>query len=636
MEGAFETAPQTPEAVSARQPAGWRRAMPFVATAVGAALAAGLVVWGLTRPARSPIARFVLTAPPSQVVFTDTRTTDLAISPDGARVVYTSGSTSELYVRAIDQLEGAPLRDTSGARGPFFSPDGSWVGFRDTAERALKKVPVLGGPPVTVCAVNSELRGASWGPDDTIIFAESARGGLLRVPAAGGEPEVLTTPDSDAGEVAHLWPEVLPGGRAVLFTRARGFRDADRQIAVLNLATREQVTLVPVGSNARYSATGHIVYGLGGTLRAVAFDLDGLEVSGNTVVVLEDVMTKSTEAGRVNPLDGARNFSLAQDGSLVYIPETGGAGAPKRTLVWVDRQGREEPLTAEPRTYQIPRISPDGRRVALDLRDQENDIWIWDLAAENLTRLTFDPAPDYLPVWTRDGRLVFASRRDGPGLVFVKAADGAGVVERLSDRAQLGPRALSPDGEHLVLMTNASGVQNLVVMAMAGEHSVRGLLETRFAEHDAAFSPDGRWLAYQSDQSGRPEIYVKPFPQGRRWPMADLDGGGYPAAVESGRPRAALSRSRWASDGGSGSGRRAGPSRTDARRSCSSGLTSSARFTAMNISPDGQRFLMIKEDPSLDENTESGRSRLPPFGETPDIILVQNWSEELKQRVPIP
>ena len=435
MDGAFETiGPPIVDDATAPVVAGfggWRRVLAFVATTVVAGLVGGLGVWNLTRPAPPRVARFVLTALPSEAVQVSNGTTDLVISPDGTKVVYRAGaSETALYVRAVDQLEGTHLRETSGGGAPFFAPNGNWVGF--VSDGALRKVPVLGGPSVTICPLSSRLRGASWGADDTIIFAEEAHGGLFRVSAGGGDPEALTTLDEGQGEIAHRWPEILPGGQAVLFTIARGVRTEDRQIALLNLATGEQSPLVPLGSSPHYSPTGHIVYGVGDTLRAVSFDLDQLAVTGAPVPVLENVMAKSTEFGNVGPQDGAVNFSLARNGSLVYVSNV--KQVPLRTLVWMDRQGQEEPLAVEPGNYAMVRISPDGTQLALDRRDRENDIWIWNIANETMTQLTFDPTPDFFPAWTPDGHLVFSSRREGTrAQLFVKAADGTGTAERLTD-----------------------------------------------------------------------------------------------------------------------------------------------------------------------------------------------------------
>jgi serine/threonine-protein kinase len=329
---------------------------------------------------------------------------------------------SQLYVRALDQLEAQPLQVGNFPRGLFMSPDGNWLGFFDEPN-VLRKVTVNGGPAVTICSVSGGPRGASWGPDNTIVFATNDPAtGLFRVSAAGGEADVLTKPDGQKGELDHYWPELLPGGEAVLFTilpTRGGIENA--QIAVLDLQTGEQRVLVPGGSHPRYVPTGHIVYGVAGTLRAVAFDLGRLEVRSDPVPVLQRVVTKPS---------GAASFSVALDGSLVYLAGDYQSGTA-RTLMWVDRQGREEAIKAPPRSYASPRISPDGTRVAVDASDQEQDIWIWDLRRQTLTRFTFDPAYESSPLWTPDGRrIVFSSARAGAANLFWQAADGTGPVER--------------------------------------------------------------------------------------------------------------------------------------------------------------------------------------------------------------
>ena len=596
------------------QPALWRRALPSVAAAVVASAIVGLTIWSVTRPEPAPpepAVRSVVTAPPSEAVATGGSNRDLAISPDGSRVVYTTGSPPQLYVRPVDQLEGMPLRGTEGARGPFFSPDGNWVGFADG--QTLKKISVLGGPTVRLCPLGADLRGASWGPDDTILFGVSGGSRVLfRVSAAGGEPEVFLEPDTDAVEVSYRWPEILPGGRAVLFTiEGPGFRT--RQIGLLDVDTGEQTVLISVGSNPSYASTGHIVYGTDGTLRAVPFDLDRLAVTGDPVPVVEAVMTK---------LSGAVNFSLAGDGSLVYV--TRGTVGDTRTLVWVDREGREEPLAAEPRPYGGLRLSPDGRQVAIELLDPGNrDLLIYDLARATPTRFTFDPAIDTAPIWSPDGeRVAFASNREGLPNLFWKAADGTGDAERLTTSANPHlSSSWSPDGQTVVFYQRSpETVGDVGVLSMDGERATALLLSEEFEQQYPEISPDGRWLAYTSNESGQIEIYVRPFPNvdAGKWQIS-RDGGNYPLWAPDGRE---LFYRRLAN-------RAVMVVPIDTEPTFSPGnpdvLFDAADFVlagfpgrAYDISPDG-RFLMVKE----------------PAGSSADIILVLNWLEELLERVPV-
>ena len=487
----------------------------------------------------------------------------------------------------------------------------------------LKKVSLVGGPAINICPVSSDLRGASWGADGTIVFAERASGGLFRVSAVGGEPEILTTLDEGQGEIAHRWPEILPGGRAVLFTVAHGVRIEDRQIVALNFATGEQLPLIPVGSGPRYSPTGHLVYGVGGTLRAVSFDLERLVITGDPVPVLDDVMTKSTELGNPGLQDGAVNFSLAQqDGSLVYVSNV--PEARPRSLVWIDRQGQEEPLALEPRNYAMARISPDGTQVAIDRRDEENDIWIWNIARETMTQLTFGPTPDFLPAWTPDGHVVFSSRREGArAQLFMKAADGTGTAERLTDSpVDLFSKDVSSNGQNVVFTAASRSQQSdLRMFTMDGERVVEGLLETPSSESNATVSPDGRWLAYQSNESGETEIYLRPFP--------DIDGGKWVLSTDGG------TGALWSRDGREVFYRSRAGNLMTVTVSTDAGslvprfgraavlLEGSYLSGGYDVSSDGQRFLVIREDSSSSDSSGG-----------PDIILIQNWFEELKRLVP--
>ena len=280
----------------------------------------------------------------------------------------------------------------------------------------------------------------------------------------------------------------------------------------------------------RYAASGHLVYGAAGTLRAVGFDLDTLTIRGSAVPVVERVVTKAT---------GAANFAMSRDGSLVY--ESGDvAGCAERTLVWVDRQGREEVIAAAPkRSYAYPRISPDGTRVALDIRDQENDIWVWDLTRPNLTRLTFDPGFNRGIVWTPDGKLVFSAERDGTESLFWQAADGSGSPERLTDgqpgRPQI-PNSVAADGTRLVFSEPDAQPHDLYTLQLDSERKVSPLLNASYDEHNGEVSPNGRWLAYQSDESGSAEIYVRPFPNvGDCRAQISTGGGTRPAWARNGR-----------------------------------------------------------------------------------------------------
>ena len=344
--------------------------------------------------------------------------------------------------------------------------------------------------------------------------------------AAGGEEREALT-NLEEGESGHRWPEILPGGRTVVFTVEKGQGDANREIAALNLETGERKLLIPGGSNPHYAATGHIVYGAGGTLRAVPFDLDTVEVKGDPIPVLEGVVTQAR---------GDVHFSLAEDGTLVYVPGTGGVGEPL-TFVWVDREGREEPVAAEPRAYQEFSLSPDGTKIAVHVDDPEHqDVWIYDLVRDTQMRLTFDPAIEIFPIWTPDGQRVAFGSREAP--LSWKAADGTSEVVTLVESPTVQfPQAFSPDGTALVFEDRSSPARrNLGILSLEGERISTLLMETEFAEYNAALSPDGRWMAYQSNESGQYEVYVRPFPDvnGSRWQVSS-GGGDWPLWSPDGR-----------------------------------------------------------------------------------------------------
>ena len=552
---------------------------------------------------------------------------DLAISPDGTQIVYQaqdgSGSTG-LNLRPIDQFDGAPLRGAERDRAPFFSPDGEWVGF-SSGPTTISKVSILGGAPLTVTTWTDTILGASWGTDDRIIFGTRVSG-LFSVSGDGGEPEILTTLDAELGESGHFWPSIISSENAVLFVTATGAALSTGRLAVLDLDTDEVTRLGLAGSSPHYVSTGHLVYvGEDGSIRAVPFDPARLEVTGSPVPLVEDVAVKYT---------GAADFSISDNGRLVFV--LGGGVFPKRSLVWVDRDGREEAISAPPRSYEQVDVSPDGTGVALDIRDQENDIWVWTVPDGPLTRLTLDADQDTYGHWTADGeRVVFSSRRDGSPNVYWKAADGTGTVDRLTEgRTNMRVNAVTPDGTRVITRESIPNRgYDLMVVTLDGDPATETLLSTEFNETNAAISPDGPSVAYESDASGQPEVYVRPFPdleaglrqvstaggrfpvwapdgdelfflQGNRLMAAPVESGG---SLPPGSPDVLFEANYYFGFGSLGVGGVGG----------GGGLHH-------DVAPDG-RFLMIKAGSQTDENA-------PP----PQINVVLNWTEELKERVPLP
>jgi serine/threonine-protein kinase len=445
--------------------------------------------------------------------------------------------------------------------------------------------------------------------------------GLLTVPAGGGDLRVLTKPD-DAGE-DHYFPHVLPDGSAVLYTI---FERADLRTgrtAIVDLKTGQSRVLLRGSIAATYAESGHLLYADAGTIRAVRFDLSRREVLGDPVPVVERVLTGGTT--------GAAGYAVSRSGTLVYLPG-GIGGQATRSLVWVNRRGEEEPIKAPIRAYTLMRLSPDGTRIALDIRDQQNDIWIWDLTRQTLTPLTFDPAVDRYPVWTPDSRrIIFASTRDGGLNLYWQAADGTGSVERLADAGPAFqiPNSVSPDGSSL--LSNQSGDIGVLPLAKTKSRNDRGprpvvrlLMKTPVTEDNAEISSDGRWLAYQSAESGQPQIYVRPYPnvEDGRWQVS-TDGGVKPLWSRNGRelfyvaPNSAFMTTPVM------------PSTTTFLAGKPTKLFDASYyyFAAPNrtydVSADGQRFLMIK-DAAL-----GGGS-----GSTPgSLVVVLNWFQDLKEKV---
>ena len=444
MAETFETTVSAPSAETlVAQPAGWRQPLPWVAGIVVGGVITGLAAWSMTRPESPRVVRFTVTHNDVSPLHIAAASRDIAISPNGEYIAYLTGTigigAERLHVRPLDQLGAETLVSEGEMNSPFFSPDSESVGFYDRSSTpfVLKSIAVRGGHTSTICDLpeGRGTRGASWGANGSIIFGTAdGRSGLWQVAAVGGEPRQLTTPDAEKGEVNHQWPEILPGGEAVLFTITADPVE-ESQIAVLSLDTLEQKVVVSGGTFPQYSSTGHLLYVVQGNLWAVGLDLNRLETVGDAVPVQEGVLTKEA---------GGADFSVSADGSLAYIPGIAG-GTEARTLVWVDRQGREEPLPTPPAPYDSPRISPDGRSVAVERRNPENtDVMVYDLQQGTEVRLTFDPGVDESPLWSPDGRRVFF--RHGPRIGRLQGLEHVvhlSLLERAGTRlTDSGPAAV--------------------------------------------------------------------------------------------------------------------------------------------------------------------------------------------------
>jgi Tol biopolymer transport system component len=598
-------ASESPAAVDYSTLRRWRA----VAVACGALFVAATawLAWRPTAPAPpQESARFTLSFPddaPLSVVG-GVEVGQVAIAPDGSRIAYPTPRGLAIWAR--DRLDVTFL-DLPGenANSPFFSPDSRWIGYT-TSSSTLRKVAVNGGPSLFVADAGNAAIGA-WGSDE-IVFTDQR--GLFRVPAEGGRPAQVSL-ELGAQEQATL-PEVLPGGRVVLVT-VIGSRsntpasyavDPSSRIDAVDLATGTHRTLVHGGGHPRYLASGHLAFGSGQTMRAVAFNPDTLDVEGTPLEVLTDA--------------GSAFFEASRTGTIVFM--RGAYNGNLSTLVWVDRDGREEPLGTPTRPYFYPRLSPDGRRVALDVGGPNRDIYVWDIARRVLERLTTDPAEDAVVRWSPDGsKIAYANSRYGIPNVFWQPADGSGAPERLRESQMLNqPVAFTRDGNMVVAEVVPGRGRGLIVMTLRPPRQVRPLLDNA---SNAELSPDGRWVAYCSTQSGQFEVYVTSFPDARgRWQVS-TGGGRQPAWSRDGRELfyRDFSGALIAVPITLSPAFTAGPGRKLFAHPAYAGAGSSLSDRTYDVSPDGRRFLMLRM------SDEPRRT----------LAVVQNWFDELKRRVPL-
>jgi Tol biopolymer transport system component len=541
----------------------------------------------------------------------------VAISRDGTKIAYLGarGHTTQLFLRPLDRLEPQPLPGSANATSPFFSPDGQWVGF--FADGKLKKASAHGGQATTLCDAPIN-RSGTWGPDSTITFAPTLFGGLMRVSAAGGSPETLISPDVSKNELSYRWPEILPGGKAILFVIASA-QDigsfSESKIAAIRLDTHQKKILPIVGTNPRYSPSGHLLFEREGRVFAVPFDPHRLEVTGQPVPVLDGVKT--------SPNSGAADFTVSDTGSLVYLPEN--AYSHDGMIVWVDRKKQVKELAAPARHYGSPHLSPDGQRIAIAIASgsSDSDVWVYEIPHGTLTRLTFDEHST-APIWSPDGkRIAFATTRPTGPAILVKPADGSGAEETLvaGESLILVPTSWSSDGKFLAYWAVGSATgRDIWIAPLTGERKPHPFLQTKFNEMQARFSPDSRWIAYQSEESGRYEVYVQPFPgPGGKWQIS-VNGGTTPVWAQNGRELFYMSSGNF----------------------MSVSVTAQPNFSAStprivadyppflmgrlsnglyDVSADGQQILFVRA------NVENG----PPD----EVRVVLNWTEELKHLAPI-
>ena len=547
--------------------------------------------------------------------------TAMALSPDGRSLVFVGerGNTVQLYSRSLDRAEATAIPGTDRASGPFLSPDGAWIGF--WADNTIKKIPIAGGPAVSLLnSAQGRGFGASWGEDGTIFYA--IRGGIFKVSSAGGMPEAITKPDVTTER--HLLPHVLPGGKAILFTSLTvGWDTAN--IELQSLETGQRRMLIQGGTDARYVDTGHILYMKLGTLMAVPFDIGSLQVTGPPVALIEGVM-HNINAPNGNDETGTGQFALSRTGTLAYI--LGGVGKfLESSFVWVDRKGVAEPLAAAPvRPYLFPRLSPAGDKIAVGIRSgvgRNTDLWIYDVARGAPTRVTFDGAGN--SVWSPDGKRVAVFMNTDPKTsgLYAITPDGSGSPEplKMAD-GQQNPASWGPGGLALLQQGNPARVW---VLPMPGDAKPAAFLESRFNLAYPEFSPDGKLIAYVSTESGSGEVYVQPYPGPGEKVRVSTNGGGEPLWSPNGRELFYRSQTTEAQQFLSAAVTSVSPFRTDTPRVMFESKTfeydSTVPIRSWNVSPDGQRFLLLRFAPQTDKPVTS-------------MHLVLNWTEELKRRVP--
>jgi eukaryotic-like serine/threonine-protein kinase len=590
LAGAFDSTQQTQRA-SPRARAWWWLAIPMVAGVLigGAVVALGTL--RATQPVARPVSRFKYEIPPAEQFVTIGRSV-LAVSPDGSQFVYSTANG--LNLRALDSLDARLLPGTTGGLSPFFSPDGKAIGFAGSSGR-LERVGINGGAPVAVADWDGVPSGASWAQDGSILYGQTA--GIYRV-KSGGHPDLLVPA---AGDERLYGPELLPDGDTVLFSATPNGNWRESQIIAQSLSSGRRTVVVERAGDAHYVG-GYLTFVSGDDLFAVRFNPKTLQTSSDPA----RVGVRLGGAG-VSP---ASNYAVAENGTLVYVPIFNDLLSPVGAgPVWIDRDGHEERLAGCPCTQGS--ISPDGTRVAFTSAVEGTAaIAVWSLAEHALLRVSFEPGLQYAPVWTRDGtRIAYGS----PQGIFWRRADGTGSAEPLLLGSGLNTSAWTRDGK-LIFTQGSAASGDIYLLSVSGERTRQPLIATKYDEGRAALSPDGHWLAYQSNESGRYEIYVRPFP--------DVDSGKWPVSTGGGE------EPRWSRDG-----------RTlffiNGQKLLSADVATEPTFSSQ---PPQKAFDLIDYQPTgipfpFDVSPDGKRILLDrPARRRADIVVVQNWLADVEQR----
>ena len=591
----------------------WNKRLPWVAVIAIAVVAGAALYVHRSTPAATQAIRFTV-GPPEKAAF-GANPAFLSISPDGSKLAFVTGGGAgggQLWIRALDSPTAQALPGTEGASQPFWSPDSQFVAF--FAEEHLKKIAISGGPAQTLTEAPASTTagtlstGGTWGREGVILFTVTGNvtrsSTIHRVSESGGATSPVTTLDASRSEIAHLWPQFLPDGKHFLFL-AFGTGAGAGGVYVASLDSKERKLILNSPSNAVYVLPGYLLFTRQGTLMAQPFDAARLQLTGEPVPIAQGV--------QATPISGRAAFTASDNGVLAY---RSGTAAAALTLVWVSRNGTEQRVPAPAHNYVLPRLSPDGQRVAAGIEEGDSQIWIYDLSRDTLTRSTFEGTGNVDPIWTPDGkRIVFKGNRNR---LFWQPADGSGSVEELTSvelSSNNVPGSWSPDGQELAL-TQDLATRKIWILPLK-DRKPRLFVDSPSYETAPRFSPDGHWIAYASNESGRFEIYVRPYPgPGGKWQIS-TEGGTEPVWNPKGRelfyrngqkmmavdftalPTFSAGKPRMLFEGPY--------------------VPTPRSFPDYDVSPDGQRFLMLKA---------------PEQAQAPaQINVVLNWTETLKQKV---
>lgn len=597
----------------------------LVGAAVGAAVGGVFGSVRRRRPAPRGLTRFSIPLPEGTFALASFNKR-VAISPDGTHIAFNliRGGVSNyipiggdiLYLHSLRELEPKPFPFDGGA--PFFSFDGRWLGFLGSAagKPVLRKIPMDGGPPGDICG--RPCIGATWTADDIIYFVAGVPGGLLRVAAAGGQPTEVAKIDLANGQRTHRSPCALPDGKGILLTIGTADTETfdDAHVAVFNVETGQIKTLVEGGTQPRYSPSGHLLYARDGKILAVRFEPYKLEVSGQPFTVLEGVLMSRNS--------GVANYDVSESGDLAYFPGVVDKG--ERTLVWVDRNGSAEPLKLPPKPYLHPRISPDMHQLAIEIEGPNHNFYVYDFARDVLSQMTTDGVSHW-PVWSPDGtQLVYRSGPMGAFKMWQISADRSRAPSQLPGTGvSQSAESWSPDGHALAYTaTTPEAGSHIMVESLDGEHESHPFADIKASAGSAKFSPDGRWLAYCSNETSKPQVYVQAFPGPGPKIQVSSDGGTDPVWKRTGGELYFRNGDKMVAVAVSTTPTfTAGHPRTLWEGRYSHGMSTScgppgATSSNYDVTGDGQRFLMIKDE-------------APSTAVSKHLIVVLGWADEVNR-----